>query len=259
MSTLTPEEVTLGSRSLRSARTNAASPRYASVLPPPVGKKRRSSTSRSASVGFAMPRRFIRTNASWKGRHVGGLTLSGLQPRICAVRCLAALAMVRFAMRNASSTSGSASSSIPIAMRWRASSQRSSRSLATSARRLSVGAAVRWAAIQEPYSVANALSAVRAWPRLSTPARFSIDSSTPTMVVGSTFSTSAVGIQALRTSPQWPAASMFACVDTPCPTENSNASRYWRSAMRSSASSSMSPRRLGRATKPSASDSRSSA
>ena len=43
---------------------NAARPRYASVLPPPVGKKSRSTNSRSGLSGSAMPGRFRRMKAS---------------------------------------------------------------------------------------------------------------------------------------------------------------------------------------------------
>jgi len=77
---------------------NAARPRYASVLPPPVGKKRRSTVSRLGSVGSTMPGRFSSTKASWNAFHCG---LSILR------RWHSALPTARLATRKASRTSGS--------------------------------------------------------------------------------------------------------------------------------------------------------
>ena len=54
-------------RSLLFAITNAIRPRYASVLPPPVGKYRRSTTSRLSCSGSTIPFRFMRIKAIWKG------------------------------------------------------------------------------------------------------------------------------------------------------------------------------------------------
>lgn len=39
------------------------------ILPTPVGKNSRSTTSLSCSSGLAIPGRFIKMKASWKGRH----------------------------------------------------------------------------------------------------------------------------------------------------------------------------------------------
>ena len=58
--------------SLRIASVNAVRPRYASVLPPPVGKNSRSPRpvpTRSGCVGRVRAGRFSRMKASWNGRH----------------------------------------------------------------------------------------------------------------------------------------------------------------------------------------------
>ena len=67
---------------------NAAKPRYASVLPPPVGKNSRSTTLRSACVGSEMPGRFIRMNAELEGtptRSLGSCQLSVVSCQLSAV------------------------------------------------------------------------------------------------------------------------------------------------------------------------------
>src|SRR4051794_30811276 len=56
------------------ARLYADSPRYASVLPPPVGNQSRSATAlasseRSLWSSLVMPGRLISTKANWKGYH----------------------------------------------------------------------------------------------------------------------------------------------------------------------------------------------
>ena len=79
-----------GLRKRRNTRVKAERPRYASVLPPPVGKKSSSTISRSARPcgvpGSARPGRFINTKASWKKRHFGALVL-GRSPS-CSGRTL---------------------------------------------------------------------------------------------------------------------------------------------------------------------------
>ena len=56
-----------GFRSRRNTIANAASPRYASVLPPPVGKKSRSAVSRCGSAGVGEPRQVQQQEADLKG------------------------------------------------------------------------------------------------------------------------------------------------------------------------------------------------
>ena len=65
---------------LRWAMVQAARPRYASVLPPPVGKNSRSTISRSACSGSCSPQRLSRMKASWNGRHFGLRCADGSPP-----------------------------------------------------------------------------------------------------------------------------------------------------------------------------------
>ena len=120
---------------------NAVSPRYASVLPPPVGKNSRStmavwSAARSGCAGSVSDGRFSSTNASWNGRHDAAAApwpstgrLASAYDRPCSSRsrpisvCRRCSAIAALAKRNAASASawpgcsGSVSSSIPARIR----------------------------------------------------------------------------------------------------------------------------------------------
>ena len=59
--------------SLRRKTSIAARPRYASVLPPPVGNQMRSTRSRSACPSSTVDASATNKKPSWKGRHSGSL------------------------------------------------------------------------------------------------------------------------------------------------------------------------------------------
>ena len=133
MMTLTPAPCSSfrsGWRSRRSTIAKAARPRYASVLPPPVGKKSRSTVSRSGSRGSARPGTFSRMKASWKARQRGGPSA-----KRSGKRCRRARATARFATRNASRAAASdASMAIPRSIRSAATPARRKSSAAVSGR-----------------------------------------------------------------------------------------------------------------------------
>ena len=82
---------------------NAARPRYASVLPPPVGKNSRSTTSRSACVGSAIAAQVHQQERELE--RPPRRRLDGRRARCrcsCARRWRAAIAIARLARRNAS-------------------------------------------------------------------------------------------------------------------------------------------------------------
>src|SRR5205809_731399 len=83
-----------GLRKRRSTRVNAASPRYASVLPPPVGKKMRSTASRSASAGSTWAATFIRRNAT-SARRSAGTVGEGAVGRVRLERAVRLVAAAR--------------------------------------------------------------------------------------------------------------------------------------------------------------------
>ena len=160
-------------------------------------------------------------------------------------RRLAASAMAWFANRKASRQTGSASSAIPRSMRSAASRARCSSSSPVPRRFAGLaGTFAAWRPSHCRYSVTSgvslALASAPSWRR----ARASMESSTPAMEAGATRSTSASGIQQVRTRLQAPSTTT-AAVATLWPTANSPASRYCRSATRSSQSSLARLRRSG--------------
>ena len=134
-------------RNRRSASVNAITPRYASVLPPPVGKKISSTGSRSGAGRRARRSRLSRTNASWNRCHCGSSSLS---------RCRACLAIASFARPNARRASALFStSSMPPAIRCFASVARAS-STSTVSRSAAVIFTARCRCIHLPYASGSA-------------------------------------------------------------------------------------------------------
>lgn len=95
---------------------------------------------------------------------------------------------------------------------WRALESRSRATLARAAS--SAGAFRAWRPIQAAYSLIIGPTMARTASADSAAARASMPSSTPSIWVGMTFSTSAVGIQAVRTSRQRPVSSVTATAET---------------------------------------------
>ncbi len=157
--------------------------------------------------------------------------------------------MTRLERRKASSARGSSSASIPVRIRSLARPALARRSLATCARFPSAAADPACPAIQAAYPATMGSIMARNAATDPAAARASMPSSTPGISLGTTFSTSAVGIHAVRASRQQPAVSVTATAETLCPTACSYASRYCRSATCSSQSSLSWPRRFGRGTK----------
>ena len=214
-----------GFRSRLMTMVKAASPRYASVLPPPVGKKSRSTVSRPAngSPGRAMPGMLRRMNASWNARQ------RGVSPS--RRRRESARATARLATRKASSASGSV---------HRASTPASIRPAALLARKRSLpavafrsgsfpavqGTVASWEAIHSRYPVTSGRSAARTASGDSSAPSASIASSTPGIASVRVFSTDASGIQVVRTvvqtgMPSGPGVSRSQSHATPWPVANS--------------------------------------
>ena len=182
--------------------------------------------------------------ASWNGRHSGGSTCSGSMPCSIARRWRAARAIARFASLKAWSTTGSSNSFSPASIRSAASFARPSSVAATSACGRFFGAASRCFFIHSAYRCVMGASFVRSVATSSTSASAFIPNSTPVISSGSTRSTSACGTHVVATR-EHPSGPTDARVDVPCPTACSMTSRYWRSAIRSSGSSSSRPRGFG--------------
>ena len=109
---------------------------------------------RSGAAGSAIPGRLISRNASWNGRHAG-CSISGSRLR-------SALATARFAIRNASSASGSpASVAIPRSIRPAANAGRREQCLrrSTAAPRRAPAISASRASIQARYSLTSGASA----------------------------------------------------------------------------------------------------
>ena len=210
-----------GLRTRRRVIARAARPRYASVLPPPVGKKSRSTVSRSASRGSARPGTFSRMKASWKACQAGARSVNW-----AGSRCRRARATARFATRKASSTSASpVSTAMPRAMRSAASSASRSSSAAVSPRASGrVAISARRRSIHARYRSTSGPSAVSAAPPSGSVPRASIDSSAPGTPAVFVCSTSAPGIQAVRSVRQ-ASSTMSQSADTPWPVAYSGCRR----------------------------------
>ena len=205
--TLTPAPArppSSGLRSRRSTMANAASPRYASVLPPPVGKKRRSTNSRSGFAGSARPDRFSKRKASWKARHRGGSVTPSR-----ASRRESAATTARFATRKASSASASCDST-PMPRSMRLAAERAWNTSSSAVVRRSPDRsdnAASCSSIQARYPVTSGVNASSAAAPSERSPSAVMESSTPDTSTVSVFSTSAEGTQVVRSRRHAPSVS----------------------------------------------------
>ena len=185
-----------------------------------MGKNSRSTVSRCESAGSAMPGRFSRMKASWKARQWGGRSAN-----CSGSLCRSARATARLATRKASKASASsASTSMPRCIRSAARAAKRSSSSAVSRRApVSGETSLRRDAIHPWYSATKGRKAsCAAGPSASLPSA-SMPSSAPCTGMVSVFSTSALGIQAVRNRRQTPSTSSQSA-ETPWPVAYSGVS-----------------------------------